>query len=283
MRNLQITQAITNRESSCVETYLNEISREGMILADEEVALAEKIRQGDKAATERLIKANLRFVISIAKKYQYQGLPLCDLISEGNIGLIEAVKRFDETKGFKFITYAVWWIRQRIVFAVTEHGRIIRLPVNKVQEITQLNRAAAAIEQETLREPCPAQLAEYLETSEKKVNELLQDALWSYSIDRPLSDDDDDAYALSDQLSNDEFAPDQALQAESFQQDIGRLLGTLSGRERTVIELSFGIRAGRGLTAAEIGPFVGLTQQRVKQIREDALKKLRANIRVLYN
>ena len=191
MRNLQITQTITNRENTSVEMYFSEIGKEPMVSAQEEVILAQKIRQGDRAALDKLTKANLRFVVSVAKKYQHQGLPLPDLINEGNLGLIKAAERFDETRGFKFISFAVWWIRQSIMSAITENARLIRLPMNKVGEITKINKALAVIEQETLREPTSEQVAAHLEMHEYKVKEALYYAPWTTSYDAPYGDEDD--------------------------------------------------------------------------------------------
>lgn len=191
MRNLQITQTITNRENVSVELYFNEIGKELLISAQEEIVLAQKIRQGDRAALGKLIKANLRFVVSVVKKYQYQGLPLSDLINEGNLGLIKAAQRFDETRGFKFISFAVWWIRQSIMAAITENARLIRLPMNKVGEITKINKALSILEQETLREPTNEQVAAYLEMSEEKVKDALYHAPWTISYDAALGDEDD--------------------------------------------------------------------------------------------
>jgi RNA polymerase primary sigma factor len=273
MRNLQITQAITNREDQSTETYFSEIGKEHMVTAEEEVILTQKIREGDKSALERLTRANLRFVVSVAKKYQYQGLPLGDLINEGNIGLIKAAKLFDEKRGFKFISYAVWWIRQSIITAIHENARMIRLPANKISDITKINRAAAELEQQTLREPTAHQVAVHLTMSEENVANALCFAPWTRSLDTCLGDDDD--YNLLDKIPAGDEMPDDALMAESFSREIVGMLSTLSAKERTIIELTYGITGEIEMSAADISKYVGLTQDSVRKIRVNALQKLR--------
>jgi len=273
MRNLQITQTITNRENTSVELYFSEIGKEPMISAQEEVVLAQKIRQGDRAALDKLTKANLRFVVSVAKKYQYQGLPLSDLINEGNLGLIKAAQRFDETRGFKFISFAVWWIRQSIMSAITENARLIRLPMNKVGEITKINKALAVIEQETLRESTSEQVAAHLEMQEYKVKEALYYAPWTTSYDAPYGDEDD--FSLLDCVPVDVEATDHSLMAESMRLEMHLLLSRLSERERKIIELTYGLTGDLEMSPSDISPHVGLSTERVRQIRNDALQKLR--------
>jgi RNA polymerase primary sigma factor len=250
MRNLQITQTITNRENTSVELYFSEIGKEPMISAQEEVILAQKIRQGDRAALDKLTKANLRFVVSVAKKYQYQGLPLSDLINEGNLGLIKAAQRFDETRGFKFISFAVWWIRQSIMSAITENARLIRLPMNKVGEITKINKALAVIEQETLREPTSEQVAAHLDMHEYKVKEALYYAPWTTFYDAPYGDEDD--FSLLDRVPADVKATDHILVAESRQLEMNVLLSRLSIRERKIIELTYGLTGGLEMSPIDI-------------------------------
>jgi len=279
MRNLQITHSITNRENQSVETYFKEIEKEELITAEDEVVLAQKIRHGDQGAAEKLIKANLRFVVSVAKKYQFQGLPLCDLISEGNIGLITAAKRFDEKRGFKFISYAVWWIRQSIISAILENARIVRLPMNKINEISKINKAASMLEQVTLRDPTPAQIAEYLEVTEERVTSVLSCAPWASSLDVALGDEGD--YSLLDRLANKGASTDQALMAESFADEINRMLSALSERERKVIELTYGFRGSLEMSPSDISRHIGMTTESVRQIRNKALEKLRSSSAVI--
>lgn len=273
MRELQITQTITNRESRAVETYLHELSRLNPLSTEEEVTLAKRIREGDQAALDRLVKTNLRFVVSVAKKYQRQGMPLCDLISEGNLGLIKAAKKFDETRGFKFISFAVWWIRQSILAALTENSRMIRLPMNKIHDISKINKAIAAVEQETLRKPSAEQIAEYLATSPEKVNDALSVAAWISSLDAPYGDEDE--YSLHEQLFEKDNCTDGALVAEDASLEIKLLLSRLNERERSVIDLSFGLSGNEEATSADIARHLGLTGERVRQIRNQALHKLR--------
>jgi len=273
MRQLQITSAITNREGKSTDLYLSEIGKVDLISAEEEAILAQKIRQGDQAALDKLTRANLRFVVSVAKKYQHQGLPLNDLISEGNLGLMKAARRFDETRGFKFISFAVWWIRQSIMEAITVNARMIRLPMNKVGEITRINKAKSAVEQILQREPTPEQVAEYLETSIEKITSALAVAPWTGSLDAPLSDGDD--YSLHDRITTHENLADQALIAEDAITEVQRLLSHLNPREKIIIDLSFGLSGERQLHPADVAPIVGLTAERVRQIRNIAMDKLK--------
>ncbi|WP_096351898.1 sigma-70 family RNA polymerase sigma factor [Mucilaginibacter gotjawali] len=278
MRNLQITQAITNRENKSVEFYFTEISKEELITAQEEVVLAQKIRNGDTAALEKLVKSNLRFVVSVAKKYQYQGLPLSDLINEGNLGLIKAAHRFDETRGFKFISFAVWWIRQSIVFAIAENARMIRLPLNKVGDITKVNKAISRIEQETLREPTIEQIAGYLGVKADKVRDALYYAPWTSSIDATFCEEDE--YSLLDKLPLETDAADHVLVAESVQYEIDRLLCGLTSREREIIEMTYGMKGGFAMSPIDISKNIGMCAERIRQIRNAALDKLRNNATV---
>ena len=273
MRNLQISQAITNRESRSTETYLNEIGKVDLISAEEEVMLARKIREGDQAALERLTKTNLRFVVSVAKKYQHQGLPLNDLIMEGNLGLIKAAQRFDETRGFKFISFAVWWIRQSIMAAITENARMIRLPMNKVNEITKINRALAEVEQETHREPTNEQVAEHLGMPAQKVSEALYFAPWTGSLDAPFGDEDD--FSLVDRVSSMDEPTDRALLAEDFNREFSRMLSVLSDRERQIIEMTYGMKGWLEMSPLDISERIGLSAERVRQLRNIAMDKLR--------
>jgi RNA polymerase primary sigma factor len=273
MRELQITQTITNRETRAVETYLHELGKLNLISTEEEVTLAKQVRQGDKAALDRLVKTNLRFVVSVAKRYQHQGMPLCDLISEGNLGLIKAAKKFDETRGFKFISFAVWWIRQSILAALTENSRMIRLPMNKIHDISKINKAMAVVEQETLRKPSAEQVAEYLDMSPEKVNEALYVAPWITSLDKPFGDGDE--YSPYERLYEKDNRTDGALMAEDASLEISMLLSRLSERERSVIDMSFGLSGDGEVPAAEIARCLGLSRERVRQILNEALYKLR--------
>jgi RNA polymerase primary sigma factor len=279
MRHLQITQAITNRETQSIESYLAEIGKVDLISAEEETVLAQKIRQGDQEALERLTKANLRFVVSVAKKYQHQGLSLGDLISEGNLGLIKAAKRFDETRGFKFISFAVWWIRQCMIAAISENARIIRLPQNKINEISKINKAAAILEQQTLRQPSTLQLAEYLEIAEEKIIDALYVAPWTMSFDKSFGEEDD--YGLLDQIPSDYAAADQFVITESSREEINSLLYRLSERERHIIELTYGLTGGLEMCPADISPHIGLSTERVRQITNEAMGKLRSGAAII--
>lgn len=273
MREFQISQSITNRDTRSVETYLNEVGKLSLIGIEEEVLLAGLIRQGDEAALQRLVKTNLRFVVSVAKKYQNQGMSLSDLISEGNLGLIKAAQKYDETRGFKFISYAVWWIRQSIMSALTDHMRLVRLPMNKVNDLSKIYQATAVLEQELLRKPSSEQLAEYLDMSVDKVNDALMSAARVKSLDAPLGDEDD--YSLYDALCDPANYTDEALMAEDATREVGIMLSTLSERERTVLSLSFGLSGMGELLAEDIADQLGITTERVRQIRKAALLKLR--------
>jgi RNA polymerase primary sigma factor len=274
MRQLKITKSITNRESQSLEKYLQEIGREGLINAEEEVKLARKIREGDQIALDKLTKANLRFVVSVAKQYQNQGLSLPDLINEGNLGLIKAAKRFDETRGFKFISYAVWWIRQSILQALAEQSRIVRLPLNQVGSLNKISKAFSKLEQEFEREPSSDELSTLLEIASDKITDTMRVAGKHISMDAPFVNGEDNS--LLDVLENsDSPRADNLLMSESLQQEIERSLNTLTDREREVVILFFGIGMNHGLTLEEIALKFDLTRERVRQIKEKAIRRLR--------
>jgi RNA polymerase primary sigma factor len=274
MRQLKITKSITNRESASLDKYLQEIGKEDLITADQEVALARRIKEGDQAALEKLTKANLRFVVSVAKQYQNQGLSLPDLINEGNLGLIKAAQRFDETRGFKFISYAVWWIRQSILQALAEQSRIVRLPLNQVGSLNKINKAFSKLEQEFEREPSAEELAEVLEIPEEKIADTMRVSGRHVSMDAPFVQGEDNS--LLDVLVNhDSPRADSTLMNESLQKEIERSLSTLTERERDVVKLFFGIGMNHGLTLEEIGAKFDLTRERVRQIKEKAIRRLR--------
>jgi RNA polymerase primary sigma factor len=278
MRQLKITKSITNRESASLDKYLQEIGREELITADEEVQLAKKIRDGDQTALEKLTKANLRFVVSVAKQYQNQGLSLPDLINEGNLGLIKAARRFDETRGFKFISYAVWWIRQSILQALAEQSRIVRLPLNQVGSLNKINKAYSRLEQQFEREPSAEELSTLLELPMDKVADTMKVSGRHVSMDAPLLNGEDNS--LLDVLVNhDSPRADSTLMNESLQREIERSLSTLTERERDVIRLFFGIGEQHGLTLEEIGAKFDLTRERVRQIKEKAIRRLRHSSR----
>jgi len=278
MRQLKITKSITNRESRSLDKYLQEIGKEELITAEEEVELARRIKQGDQVALEKLTRANLRFVVSVAKQYQNQGLTLPDLINEGNLGLIKAAQRFDETRGFKFISYAVWWIRQSILQAIAEHSRIVRLPLNQVGSLNKLNKAFSKLEQEYEREPTEEELASILDLPEDKVKDSISISGRHISMDAPLISGEEST--LYDVMENrDSPKADKSLIMESLQQEIERTLDTLSEREKEIIKLYFGIGMNHGLTIDEIGEKFDLTRERVRQIKEKALKRLRQSTR----
>lgn len=278
MRQLKITKSITNRESRSLDKYLQEIGKEDLITAEEEVELARRIKQGDQIALEKLTRANLRFVVSVAKQYQNQGLTLPDLINEGNLGLIKAAQRFDETRGFKFISYAVWWIRQSILQAIAEHSRIVRLPLNQVGSLNKLNKAFSKLEQEFEREPTEEELATILDLPEDKVKDSIQISGRHISMDAPLISGEEST--LYDVMENrDSPKADRDLIKESLQTEIERTLDTLSEREKEIIKLYFGIGMNHGLTIDEIGEKFDLTRERVRQIKEKALKRLRQSTR----
>lgn len=274
MRQLKISKQFTNRENKSLDKYLNEISKVPMIDAHEEVELARRIREGDQAALEKLVNANLRFVVSVSKQYQNQGLTLGDLINEGNLGLIKAAKRFDETRGFKFISYAVWWIRQSILQALADQSRIVRLPLNKVGSLGRITQMAARLEQELEREPTPEELAESLQIPLSEVENALRSSGRHLSIDAPLSDGEDNTLlGVLDQ--NDEPNPDMPLINESLQNEINRVISTLSDKERDVLKYYFGLDGNPAHTLEDISEKVGLTRERVRQIKEKALRRLR--------
>jgi len=278
MRQLKITKSITNRDSQSLDKYLTEISREDMINAEQEVELAKLIKKGDQRALEKLVRANLRFVVSVSKQYQNQGLTLPDLINEGNLGLIKAAQRFDETRGFKFISYAVWWIRQSISQAIAEQSRIVRLPLNQVGSLNKINKAFAQLEQELERPPVADELASALEIPEEKVKDTMSVSGRHVSVDAPLKEDED--FSLLDLISNNESpSADGELMRESLQKEIERSLETLTERERDVIRLFFGIGMNHGLTLEEIGDKFDLTRERVRQIKEKAIRRLRQHSR----
>ncbi len=273
MRQLKITQSITNRESQSLDKYLHEIGKVDLITAEEEVILAQKIREGDQAALERLTKTNLRFVVSVAKQYQNQGLTLGDLINEGNLGLIKAAKRFDETKGFKFISYAVWWIRQSILQAIAEQSRIVRLPLNQVGSLSKISKAFSRLEQEFEREPSPEELADTLETTVEKISDTLSNSGRHVSMDAPFVQGEENT--LLDVLENDDPNTDSNLINESLSEEIRRSLATLTEREREIIVLFFGLSTNHPLSLEEIGEKFSLTRERVRQIKDKALQRLR--------
>lgn len=274
MRQLKITKSITNRESQSLDKYLQEIGREELITAEQEVELAQRIKQGDQVALEKLTKANLRFVVSVAKQYQNQGLTLPDLINEGNLGLIKAAQRFDETRGFKFISYAVWWIRQSILQALAEQSRIVRLPLNQVGSLNKINKAFSKLEQEFERPPSPDELANHLDLPEEKVKDTIKVSGRHVSVDAPFVDGEDNSL-LDVMVNNDSPKADRLLMMESLQREIERSLSTLTERERDVIRLFFGIGMQHGLTLEEIGAKFDLTRERVRQIKEKAIRRLR--------
>ena len=273
MRQLKITKSITNRESESLEKYLQEIGKEDMISVEEEVELAQRIRKGDRKALDRLTKANLRFVVSVAKQYQNQGLSLPDLINEGNVGLIKAAEKFDETRGFKFISYAVWWIRQSILQAIAEQSRIVRLPLNQVGSVNKINRMLKKFEQENERRPSVEEISAETNLPEDKVDEAMSANTRHVSVDAPFTEGDEGS--LLDVLVN-ESSPmaDRQLVVESLQSEIKQALSILNDRERHIIEAFFGIDSPE-MTLEEIGEKYGLTRERVRQIKEKAIRRLR--------
>ncbi|MBQ2179962.1 MAG: RNA polymerase sigma factor RpoD/SigA [Prevotella sp.] len=275
MRQLKITKSITNRESESLDKYLQEIGKEELLSTDEEVELAQRIKKGDRQALDRLTKANLRFVVSVAKQYQNQGLSLSDLINEGNMGLIKAAEKFDETRGFKFISYAVWWIRQSILQAIAEQSRIVRLPLNQVGAVNRINREANRFEQEHERRPSVEELSEKVDLPEDKIDDALHVGGHHVSVDAPFVDGEDNS--LLDVLVNDD-APmaDRQLVVESLRAEIRNALQMLNDRERKVITAFFGIDQPE-MTLEEIGAKYGLTRERVRQIKEKAIRRLRGN------
>ena len=275
MRQLKITKSITNRESASLDKYLQEISKEEMVSAEEEVELAQLIRKGDKKALERLTRANLRFVVSVAKQYQNQGLSLPDLINEGNLGLLKAAERFDETRGFKFISYAVWWSRQSILQAISEQSRIVRLPLNQVGSVNKINREISKFEQENERRPSVHEIADNIDLPQEKIDDAMNISGRHLSVDAPFSDAEDGS--LLDVLINEDIPPtDVSLVSESLKSEIQAALSVLNERERNVIEASYGLGM-QELTLEEIGEKYGLSRERVRQIKEKAIRKLRAS------
>ena len=278
MRQLKITKSITNRENASLDKYLQDIGKEQMVTAEEEVELARKIRAGDQVALERLVNANLRFVVSVAKQYQNQGLSLPDLINEGNLGLIKAARRFDETRGFKFISYAVWWIRQSILQALAEQSRIIRLPLNQVGSLNKIKKASSKLEQEFERLPSANEIAEQLDLPESKVETALKINTRYISMDAPLITDEDVMF-LDQYIPEDVEETDDPLMRESLGSEIQRSLSSLSEKERDVINMYFGIGMNHGYTLEEIGAKFDLTRERVRQIKEKAIRRLKHTAR----
>ena len=278
MRQLKITKQVTNRETASLDKYLQEIGRVDLITADEEVALAQRIKQGDREALEKLTKSNLRFVVSVSKQYQNQGLSLPDLINEGNLGLIKAAQRFDETRGFKFISYAVWWIRQSILQALAEQSRIVRLPLNQTGSRNKINKAYARLEQEFEREPNATEIAELLDITEAEVKDSMRNSGRHISMDAPLVQDEDNN--LYDVLKSDEVAtPETALLYESLRKEIDRAMSTLSRKEADILRLYFGLNGSHPMTLEEIGEKFQLTRERVRQIKEKAIRRLKQTSR----
>ncbi|MDD4575729.1 MAG: sigma-70 family RNA polymerase sigma factor [Bacteroidales bacterium] len=274
MRQLKISKQVTNRETASLDKYLQEIGKVELITADEEVELARRIKAGDQTALEKLTKANLRFVVSVSKQYQNQGLSLPDLINEGNLGLIKAAQRFDETRGFKFISYAVWWIRQSILQALAEQSRIVRLPLNKIGSINKINKAYAHLEQEFEREPNVEEIAELLDISETEVKESLRNSGRHVSMDAPLvQDEDNNMYDVI--RSEDANTPETGLMYESLRKEIERAISTLPQREADVIRFYFGLEGKHPMTLEEIGEQFDLTRERVRQIKEKAIRRLK--------
>lgn len=274
MRQLKISKQITNRESQSLDKYLQEIGKVDLLTPDEEVELAKRIKEGDQIALEKLTKANLRFVVSVAKQYQNQGLSLGDLINEGNLGLIKAAQRFDETRGFKFISYAVWWIRQSILQALAEQSRIVRLPLNRVGSLNKISKTFSELEQKYEREPSPEELAEVLQVTTAEVVDTMKISGRHVSMDAPFVQGEENS--LLDVLENDsEETPDQSLMTDSLRREVQRALSTLTQREADVITLYFGLNGEHAMTLEEIGEKFSLTRERVRQIKEKAIRRLR--------
>ncbi len=275
MRQLKITKSITNRENASLDKYLQEIGHEELISVEEEVELARRIKKGDRKALEKLTKANLRFVVSVAKQYQNQGLSLPDLINEGNIGLLKAAERFDETRGFKFISYAVWWIRQSILQAIAEQSRVVRLPLNQVGSVNKINRILNQFEQENERRPSIDEIADKTDMPHDKIEDVLKVNTHQVSVDAPVTDNDG-ASMLDFMQSDSEPETDSKLVMESLREEIANALNVLNERERNVVEAFYGINQSES-TMEEIGKKYGLTRERVRQIREKAIRKLKQN------
>jgi RNA polymerase primary sigma factor len=277
---LKITKQLTNREDKSLDQYFQEIGRYDLLKPDEEISLAIKIRKGDVTAQNKLVNANLRFVVSVAKMYQNQGLSLGDLINEGNIGLVKAAQRFDETRGFKFISYAVWWIRQGIMSAIADQSRVVRLPLNQVGNLTRLGKAYRNFEQEYERKPTTEELAKVLEITSDEVAHILEIAGRQVSVDAPLKNGEEKSATLMDVLQNESQAmPDKALMTDSLKNEVENILGILDAREAEVLRLTFGIGCSHKATLEEIGLKFNLTRERIRQIKEKALRKLRTSKR----
>ena len=274
MRQLKIQKQITNRENASLDKYLQEIAKVDLITAEEEVILARRIKDGDQIALDKLTKANLRFVVSVAKQYQNQGLGLGDMISEGNLELIKAAQRFDETRGFKFISYAVWWIRQSIMQAIAEHARLVRLPLNRISSLGKIHRALVELEQKYEREPTNEELASVLEMTAEEVAKNLKLRSRHVSMDAPFSEEGEGSL-LDVLIDEDESTPENSLMEDSLRVEIGRALNTLTQREREVVVYFFGLNSTMNLTLEEIGQQLGLTRERVRQIKEKAVRRLR--------
>ena len=277
MRQLKITKSITNRESASLDKYLQEIGREELITVEEEVELAQRIKKGDQEALDKLTRANLRFVVSVAKQYQNQGISLPDLINEGNLGLIKAAEKFDETRGFKFISYAVWWILQSILQALAEQSRIVRLPLNQVGSLNKINKALSQFEQQYERQPSPDELADMLEIPREKIADTLRVSGRHVSVDAPFVDGEDNSL-LDVLVNNDSPNADKGLVNDSLNTEIERALSTLTERERDIVKYFFGIGC-QEMTLVEIGEKFGLTRERVRQIKEKAIRRLRHSAR----
>lgn len=275
MRQLKISKSITNRESASLDKYLQEIGHEELLTTDEEVELAQRIRKGDKRALERLTKANLRFVVSVAKQYQNQGLSLPDLINEGNVGLIKAAEKFDETRGFKFISYAVWWIRQSILQAIAEQSRLVRLPLNQVGSVNKITREFNKFEQEHERKPSVDEIAERVDLPEDKIADAMKANSRHVSMDAPIADGEDSS--MIDFLAGDSSNTDRELAIESLKAEVSRILKLLTDKEQKVLRAFFGIDGSPEMTLDEIGEKYNLTRERVRQIKEKALRRLRRN------
>lgn len=280
MRQLKITKKITNRESQSLDKYLTEIAKIDLITADQEVNLAKRIRGGDEKALEKLVNANLRFVVSVAKQYQLTGMTLSDLINEGNLGLIKAASRFDETRGFKFISYAVWWIRQSILQALAEQSRIVRLPLNRVGSLNKISKAFSALEQQHQREPTAEELAEVMETTVEDIMTTMSYKSRKISMDAPLGHDTDAGSLLDVLPDRDAINPDSNLMNYSMQEEVQRALSTLSEREAQVLSLYYGLSGGHAIGLSDIGDQFDLTRERVRQIKDKATRKLRNTARI---
>ena len=281
MRQLKISKQITGRDSFSIEKYLQEIGKIDVLSPDEEVALAKKIRAGDKAARELLVKSNLRFVVSVAKQYQNNGMSLGDLINEGNLGLIKAAECFDETKGFKFISYAVWWIRQSILQAIAENSRLVRLPLNKISNINKVNKFFFRLEQEFQREPTAEEIAQEMDLPEKEVKDSMRISSRPLSMDAPLTNDEDSSSLYDVMITNDNSMPEaeKELNADSLRTEIDRYLSTLDERDATILRMYYGLGGYMAMSLEEIGDRVGLTSERVRQIKSKSIRKLKSTYR----